>query len=396
MGEMILATMGEMSLKGLNRRSFEKILLKTLRQRTAGCGNWAVQTAQSAIYMLPEDDTAAASFETVFSRVEKVFGIATLYRATTCDKTLDDICRTAASYLAGQLNAAKTFRVTSKRADKKFPLNSLEINREVGGYLLESFPHLQVDVHNPDVTVGVQVRENYAYLHGSKLRGAGGLPVPCSGRAILLLSGGIDSPVAAWLMAKRGLALVPVHFASPPYTSPRAAAKVEALADILANWCGPLPYHYVPYTETQVYLRDNLPRQDYFTVLMRRSMLRIANIIAEKEGCDAIVTGESLAQVASQTLLALACTDAAQPLPILRPCIGMDKTEITDIARHIGSFETSIQPYEDCCTIFSPPHPKTQPKLDEVLALEAALPELPRLEAEAAAQAEFSLRMPNN
>lgn len=394
MGELILATMGEISLKGLNRRSFEKTLVKTLRLRTADLGRWDIRTAQSAIYLEPKDEQAAASIDSAFTRVEKVFGIAALSRVISCDKSLEAICKTAVSYLASQLATAKTFRVTSKRADKTFPLNSLELNREVGGCLLDAFPHLTVDVHTPEVTVGVQVRETAAYLTGAKQKGAGGLPVPCSGRAVLLLSGGIDSPVAAWQMAKRGLALVPVHFASPPYTSPRAAAKVEALADILTSWCGPLPYHYIPYTEAQEYLRDNLTRQDHFTVLMRRSMLRIAAMIAEKEGCDAIITGESLAQVASQTLQALACTDEAQPLPVLRPCIGMDKIEITEIARHIGTFETSIQPYEDCCTIFSPPHPKTKPRLEEVLALEAELPGLAQLEREAAQNAQFSLRMP--
>lgn len=396
MNEIILATMGEMSLKGQNRKSFESALLKTLRRRTDGYGSWNVHTAQSAIYMQPQDEAAQAGMDVVFARCEKEFGIAALTRAVVCDKDFEAICATAARVAAPQLQGAASFKVAARRSDKSFPLDSMAIGRELGGFLLEHFPHLRVDVKTPDVVVTVEVRERAAYVHCGKQRGAGGLPIPTSGRAALLLSGGIDSPVAAWQMAKRGLSLVPVHFASPPYTSPRAAAKVRALAGILAGWCGPMPYYYVPYTETQEYLRDKLPRQDYFTVLMRRSMLRIAAVIAEKEGCEAMVTGESLAQVASQTLPALACTDEAQALPILRPCIGMDKLEITDIARHIGTFETSILPYEDCCTIFTPAHPKTKPRLADVKALEDALPDLPGLEAEAAKAAEFELVMPQD
>lgn len=395
MNEIILATMGEMSLKGQNRKVFEATLLKTLRLRLEGLGRWQVRSAQSAVYLEPQDDTAQNSVDAAYARCLKVFGVAALARAAVCPKDMDAIQPLARDYLQQKLLAAKTFKVTAKRADKAFPLDSLEISREVGGFLLDAYPHLTVDVHHPELLVTVEIREHAAYIHAGKDKGAGGLPVPSSGRAILLLSGGIDSPVAAWQMAKRGLALVPVHFASPPYTSPRAAAKVQQLADILAGWCGPLPYHYVRYTKAQEYLRDTLPRQEFFTVLMRRSMLRIARVIAEKEEAEAIVTGESLAQVASQTLQALACTDEVQDLPILRPCIGLDKTEITEIARKIGTYETSIQPYEDCCTIFTPPHPKTKPRMYDILNLEAAMPGLPELEAEAAQSAEFSLRMPS-
>ncbi len=397
MREIILASMGELALKGQNRKAFEATLLKTLRRRAEGLGRWKLHAAQSTIYMEPTDAEAEAGTEAMFARARKVFGIAALSRAAVCDKSMEAISRTAAEYLAGPLAEADTFKVAAKRADKSFPLNSMEIARELGAFLLEAFPSLKVDVRSPALTVVVEVREGAAYVHGGKAKGAGGLPVPSSGRAALLLSGGIDSPVAAWLMAKRGLGLVGIHFASPPYTSPRAAAKVEALADVLTAWCGPLPYYRVPYTGAQVYLRDHLSRQEYFTVLMRRSMLRIARILAEKEGCEAMVTGESLAQVASQTLPALACTDAVQDLPVLRPCIGMDKMEITDIARRIGSYEISIQPYEDCCTIFSPPHPKTKPRLADVLRLEAELLDgLLPLEAAAAEGAEFSLRMPGD
>lgn len=394
MQEIILATMGEMALKGLNRKVFEGALLRTLRQRCQGLGSWHIRAAQSAIYIEPKDEAAAENVDALFRRCEKVFGIAALSRAAVCEKNFEDIAKTAVEYLRPELLAAPSFKVSAKRADKSFRLNSMEIGREMGGVLLDAYPNLAVDVHNPAFKVVVEVRESAAYVHGGKTKGAGGLPVPTSGRAALMLSGGIDSPVAAWLMAKRGLSLVAVHFASPPYTSPRAAAKVQALADILAGWCGPIPYFHVPYTDAQVYLRDALAKQEYFTVVMRRSMLRIVRMIAEKEQCEAVITGESLAQVASQTLPALACTDAVQDLPVLRPCIGMDKNEITALARQIGTFETSILPYEDCCTIFTPPHPKTKPRLADVEALEAALPKLAELEAQAAKAAEFSLRMP--
>lgn len=392
MEQIIMAYQGEMALKGLNRKTFERALMKNLRHALKELGGWQVRTAQSTIYIQPTDEAAIENAGRAWSRCTKVFGIASLSRAAVCPKTMQDITHTAIEYLAPELTAAKTFKVVAKRADKTFALNSQQLARDLGGILLEKFPHLKVDVHSPELTVMVEVREQAAYVHAGKQKGAGGLPVPTSGRAGLLLSGGIDSPVAAWQMAKRGLALVAIHFASPPYTGPRARAKVEDLADLLTPYTGPMPFYVVPYTETQVYLRDNLPKQEYFTVMMRRSMMRIANIICAKEGCDALITGESLAQVASQTLQALACTDAAQSLPVLRPCIGMDKTEIVDIARAIGTFETSILPYEDCCTIFTPPHPATKPKLALVEEMEAQMPGLAQLEAEAAAAAEFSLR----
>ena len=392
MKQLIMATMGELALKGLNRHTFEKILLKALRTRLSGLGDWRVRSAQSTIYIEPMDETAGANADEAFDRCSKTFGIANITRAAICEKSFDSIAETAILYLEPQLKQAKTFKVASKRADKSFPLNSMELSQELGGYILSRFPHLKVDVHTPELVVTAEVRDFAAYVHGGKERAAGGLPVPVSGRAMVLLSGGIDSPVAAWQMAKRGLGLVAVHFASPPYTSPRASAKVQALGDLLTAYTGPLPYYEVPYTIAQEYMRDTLPEQEYFTVMMRRSMMRIANMLSQKEGCEALITGESLAQVASQTMQALACTDAAQDLPVLRPCIGMDKIEIMDIARKIGTYETSIQPYEDCCTIFTPPHPKTKPRLADVLRNEEAMPLLAQLEQEAAAQAVFSLR----
>lgn len=392
MKQLILATMGELALKGMNRHMFEKILLKALRTRLAGLGEWSIRSAQSTIYIEPKDETALANTQQAYERCSKTFGIAGITRAAICEKEFPSIAQTAIEYLEPQLLQAKTFKVACKRADKSFPLNSMELSRELGAYLLEKYPHLQVDVHHPQLTVTAEVRDFAAYVHGGKERGAGGLPVPVSGRATVLLSGGIDSPVAAWQMAKRGLGLVAVHFASPPYTSPRASAKVETLADLLTAYTGPLPFYLVPYTKTQEYMRDTLPEQEYFTVLMRRSMMRIANALSRKEGCEALITGESLAQVASQTMQALACTDVAQNLPVLRPCIGMDKIDIMELARKIGTYETSIQPYEDCCTIFTPPHPKTKPRLVDILRNEQLMPLLPELEQQAAEQAEFSLR----
>lgn len=387
MKEIIMCYQGEMALKGLNKATFEASLTKGLRWRLRGLGEFKVYKAQSTMYIEPQDEAADAAMDEAFGRVQKVFGIAALSRAAVCQKEFGVICETAAAYLAPALAAAKTFKVEAKRSDKSFAMKSPEISRELGGFLLGRFSHLTVDVHHPDITVMVEVRDFAAYVHADKTPGAGGLPVGTSGRALNLLSGGIDSPVAAYRMARRGLALHHIHFASPPYTSERARLKVQALAGIVSGYTGSCVLYVVPYTAPQEYLRDHAPSV-LFTVLMRRSMLRIAGIIADEIGCTALVTGESLAQVASQTLWALACTDTAQSLPVLRPLIGMDKTEIIETARAIGSFETSILPYEDCCTIFTPPHPKTRPSLEEILAAEAAMPGLPALEAAAAAGVE--------
>ena len=295
--------------------------------------------------------------------------------------------RDAEAYLGETLRGVRTFKVEAKRADKAYPMKSPEICRELGAYLLDKHHHLRVDVHNPQLEIMVEIRDHAAYVHGPKVEAAGGLPVGTSGRALNLLSGGIDSPVAAWCMARRGLALHHIHFASPPYTSLRAKLKVRDLAREIVEYTGNCTLFVVPYTKPQEYIRDHAP-DVLFTVLMRRSMLRIANQVAKKLELQALITGESLAQVASQTMAALACTDQAQDLPVLRPCIGMDKIEIINISRKIGTFETSIEPYEDCCTIFTPPHPKTNPTLDEILAAEAAMPDLAALETEAAENVE--------
>ena len=387
MKEVILCYQGEMALKGLNRATFEAALAKALRYRVRELGRFQVYKAQSTMYVEPRDEEAQANFSEAYDRVQKVFGLAALSRAAVCEKTFEAIAAAAEEYLGGALRGARTFKVEAKRSDKSFPMKSPELCRELGGVLLSRHPHLRVDVHHPDLVVMVEVRDFGAYIHGPKLPGAGGLPVGTSGRAVNMLSGGIDSPVAAWYMARRGLALHHIHFASPPYTSEAAKRKVQALAQTVSGYTGSCVLYVVPYTAPQEHIRDHAP-DVLFTVLMRRSMMRIANQIAKSIDAKAIITGESLAQVASQTLMALACTDAAQDLPVLRPLIGMDKTEIVEVARRIGTFETSILPYEDCCTIFTPPHPKTKPTLAEIEAAEAAMPGLAQLEAQAALDVE--------
>ena len=385
MREIIMGYQGEMSLKGLNRNQFESAMMKILRYRLKTVGRFKVYCTQSTFYMEPEEEDI--DMDLAFDRVRTVFGLAALSRAVVCEKDFDTICQTAEDYLGGSLHGIRTFKVEARRSDKTYPMTSPELMRELGAYLLGKHNCLKVDVHNPQFKVIVEIRDYGAYIHGPKIPGEGGLPVGTSGRALNMLSGGIDSPVAAYRMAKRGLALDHIHFASPPYTSERAKLKVKALAQKITPYTGSTNLFVVPYTRPQEYIRDNAP-DVLFTVLMRRSMMRIANSIAQKQGSEALITGESLAQVASQTVKALQCTDAAQDLPILRPLIGMDKTEIIETSRHIGTFETSILPYEDCCTIFTPPHPKIRPELDEILTAEAAMPGLAALEAEAAENTE--------
>ncbi len=388
MQEIILAYQGEMALKGLNKSSFESALLKIMRRRLKALGEFKVFKAQSTMYAQPLSDDI--DMDEAFLRMSKIFGIANLSRAVICKKDFTDISNSAKIYLASKLKDAKTFKVSAKRSDKTFAMDSMEIARELGAVLLKEFNHLKVDVKNPQVNVTVEIRDFAAYVHGGKVPGAGGMPVSTSGKAALMLSGGIDSPVAGYMMAKRGLSLFGVHFASPPYTSERAKRKVLDLASHLAHYSGSLPIYVVTYTKPQEYIRDNAPAE-LFTVLMRRSMMRITQMICQRENAGAIITGESLAQVASQTLMALACTNSAQSLPVLRPLIGMDKTEITDIARKINTFETSIQPFEDCCTIFSPPHPKIKPTQQEIDFAEEKMPLLFDMEKTVADETVFEM-----
>ena len=363
MKEIILCKYGEIALKGLNKSTFESMMMKSIRRRLKKFGDIKITKSQSTVYVEPMNDDI--DVDEVVDRLSKIFGIIKLCRCCVLEKSMDAIVNDSIDYIREQLACARTFKVEAKRSDKKFPYKSPEICNELGGKILEEFSHLSVDVHDPDVTVMVEVRESNAYVYAGKLDGAGGIPVGSSGKAMLLLSGGIDSPVAGYMMAKRGAVIDAVHFEAPPYTSDRARMKVEQLAKIITNYCGDIAFYCVPFTEIQETLRDKCP-EEFFTILMRRLMMEIAQRLAEKNGAQALVTGESLGQVASQTMYAMVCTDAACRIPVFRPCIGLDKTEIIQTARKIDTFETSILPYEDCCTVFTPKHPKTRPTLEAV------------------------------
>lgn len=363
MREVILIKNGEIALKGLNRASFENILIKNVKSALRGLGFISVHRSQSTITVEPVND--GYDMDEACERIGRVFGIAGFSRAAAVEKNMAVILKAAPEYLKQQMLAVKTFKVESKRSDKTFPLNSPQISNECGGAILQAFPHLTVDVHNPDITVYVEIRDNCAYIHAGQYKGAGGMPVGSGGHAAILISGGIDSPVAAYMMAKRGLKLTAVHFASPPYTSERAEQKVKKLLKIVGGYAGEINFAYVPFTELQEQIARRCP-EELTTLVMRRYMMKMSQEIAKHNGCEALITGESIGQVASQTLKALAVTDAATDLPVFRPLIGMDKNEIIDIARKIGTLETSQLPYEDCCTVFTPRHPKTRPNLAQV------------------------------
>ncbi len=368
--EVILLKLGEIALKGLNRRTFEDALLKNIRRRLKGAGDFSVTSLQSTVYVEPKGEEA--DMDLAEERCRKVFGIVGYTRAAAAEKDLGKICEKAAEYLADTLESVSCFKVECKRSDKKFPYKSPEISAEVGGYLLEKFPHLTVNVHEPDVTVRVEVRESCAYVHGDAKPGAGGIPVGTGGKAAVLISGGLDSPVAAWQMAKRGVELTAIHFASPPYTSELAHEKVVRLLRKVSEYAGRIKMVTVNFTQLQEDIRDCC-KEDLGTVILRRFMLKAAEKIALDEGCSALITGESLGQVASQTIQAIACTDAAVSIPVFRPLIGMDKSEIVKLAYKIDTYDISIEPYEDCCTIFTPKHPRTRPILHFVEDAEKAI-----------------------
>lgn len=384
MKEIILVKNGELVLKGLNRNSFEDVLIKNMKRHLADIGKFSFTKSQSTIMVEPESDET--DLDDAAEALKKVFGIAALSRAAVCEKNIEDIIRTAKEYLEDELLTAKTFKVEAKRSDKKFPLNSPQICRELGGQILKAFHHLKVDVHNPDIVVTVEIRDRFAFVRGNNIKGAGGMPTGTSGRAAVLISGGIDSPVAAYMMAKRGIELISVHFASPPYTSELAEMKVMELLKKVAAYSGTITTYVVPFTEIQEAIRDYCP-EDYFTLVMRRIMMKISEEIAKGQNCMALITGESVGQVASQTIYALSCTDSATDMPVFRPCIGMDKNEIIAVSRKIDTFETSIQPYEDCCTVFTPKHPKTKPKLQDVIDAENRIPKLDEMMKTAAENA---------
>ncbi len=360
MKEIILIKNGELALKGLNRSTFEDILIKNIRKRIKPLGDFEYRKEQSTVSVIPMDDYV--DMDEVSDRISRVFGIAAFSRALQVEKDIDVILEQAPIYLAEQLRNAKTFKVEGKRSDKKFPLKSPELSAQVGGAILSKFPHLKVDVKNPEILVTIEIREKFAFIRGNQTKGAGGMPTGTAGKSAILISGGIDSPVAAYMMAKRGLVLNAIHFASPPYTSPQAEEKVHNLLRKVSRYSGNITLFTVGFTEIQEAIRDNCP-EELFTLVMRRFMMRISQRIADREECKALITGESLGQVASQTLNALACTDAVVSIPVFRPVIGLDKEEIIKISRQIDTFDISIEPYEDCCTVFTPKHPKTKPQI---------------------------------
>ena len=364
MKEIILLKDGEIVLKGLNRRSFEDVLKKNIKNTLSPIGRFEITSAQSTIYVKPLSEDI--DLDETCERISRVFGIVAYSRAAVCDeKTLESVLQTAPVYLEKVLKSASTFKVEAKRSDKRFPYKSPEICREVGGEILSKFPHLKVDVHNPEVTVNVEIRDFGAYIHCNPEKGAGGIPVGTGGRAAILISGGIDSPVAAYMMAKRGIKLTAVHFASPPYTSRRAEEKVVRLLQKVSRYAGRMTMYTVPFTKLQEKIKDECP-EELFTIIMRRLMMEISERIALDNDCSALITGESLGQVASQTIGAIGCTDEATEMVVFRPLIGMDKQEIIDISYKIDTYETSIEPYEDCCTVFTPKHPRTRPVLKYV------------------------------
>ncbi len=372
--EVILCKFGEVVLKGANRQNFESALVKELRRRASPYGKFKIYYKQSTVYVEPLDEFC--DFDGMYDAAKKVFGIVGVNRAAVCEKNMDDIIRVAREYLPEKLRGKRTFKVDAKRSDKKFPLKSPEISAEIGGVVLSFGIGLRVDVHNPDVTVTVEVRDDNAFIRAGQEPGAGGLPIRSAGRGLLLLSGGIDSPVAGCMMAKRGLEIEALHFESFPYTSERAKEKVMTLAQQMCEFCSKIHVHVISLTHIQEEIRDKC-NEDYFTILLRIFMMRLSERCAKEFRCHALITGESLGQVASQTLAAISVTDSVVNMPVFRPCIGLDKTEIIKEARHYGTFDTAILPYEDCCTVFTPRHPKTQPKYREVAA------ELEKLDVEA-------------
>lgn len=370
MKEIFLLKLGEIVLKGANKRQFEDKLRQNVRRRMRPFGNFDVYLMQSTIYVEPMDDDA--DVDGAWDACGTIFGLVSLCRCRSCEKDLDCIFQTIEEYLGDELDAAESFKVESKRSDKRFPLTSIGISQAIGGRLAEAHPDCRVDVHNPAYTVYVEVRDLAAYVHGPAVPGAGGLPTGVGGRAMCLLSGGIDSPVAAYMMAKRGVEIECVHFFSYPYTSELAKNKVLELARLVTRYCGRMTVNVVSFTQIQEAIRDNCP-EEFFTLIMRRFMMEISERIGKEHGCEALITGENLGQVASQTMQAMAVTGSVVDVPIFMPLVGMDKEEIVTIARKIGTMQTAILPYEDCCTVFTPKHPKTKPTLNQLIQAEKNL-----------------------
>ena len=370
MKEIFLLKLGEIVLKGANKRQFESKLRQNIRRRMKAYGNFDVYIMQSTVYVEPMDDMA--DVDGAWEACRAIFGVVSLCRCRPCEKNLDAIYNAVEAYLGDDLDCAESFKVESKRSDKRFPMGSIAISQEIGGRLAEAHPNCRVDVHHPAYTVYVEIRDLAAYVHGPAVPGAGGLPTGVGGRAMCLLSGGIDSPVAAYMIAKRGVEIECIHFFSYPYTSQLAKDKVVELARLVTKYCGKMTLNVVSFTQIQEAIRDNCP-EEFFTLIMRRFMMEISPRLAKKDGCGALITGENLGQVASQTMEAMTVTGAVVDIPIFMPLVGMDKDEIVTIARKIGTLETSILPYEDCCTVFTPKHPKTKPTLGQLLHAEEKL-----------------------
>lgn len=362
MREIVMVKYGEIALKGINKKTFEDMLQSNIKRRLKKIGLFSYERMQSTIYIEPQD---GADVDEAVRALQKIFGIGAIQKCAVFPKDIEAVRERLGDYLKEALDGAKTFKIEAKRADKTFPLTSPEIQQTLGDAVLDAFPNIGVDVHRPDVTVRLEIRDNGAYLSAKRITGAGGMPVGSSGKALLMLSGGIDSPAAGYMMAKRGLVVDCIHYISPPYTSERALTKVRKLCEEMTEYCGDIMFYCVPFTEIQEAIKDNCP-EEFFTIIMRRLMMEIAQRIAENDNCLALITGESVGQVASQTMAAIACTDAVCRIPVFRPLVGMDKTEIIEIARKIDTFETSTLPYEDCCTVFTPRHPKVRPRLEDI------------------------------
>ena len=370
MKEIFLLKLGEIVLKGANKRQFESRLRQNVRRRMKKYGNFDVYLMQSTVYVEPMDENC--DVDGAWEACRSIFGVVSLCRCRPCEKNLDAIFEAVENYLGDDLDCAKSFKVESRRSDKLFPMTSIQLSQAIGGRLAEAHPHVEVDVKHPDYTVFVEIRDLAAYVHGPAEPGAGGLPTGVGGRAMCLLSGGIDSPVAAYMIGKRGVEIEAVHFFSYPYTSQLAKDKVVELARLVTKYTGKMTVNVVSFTEIQEAIRDNCP-EEFFTLIMRRFMMEISMRIAKHDGCGALITGENLGQVASQTMEAMAVTGAVVDIPIFMPLIGYDKEEIVTVARKIGTLETSILPYEDCCTVFTPKHPKTKPTIGQLLNAEKSL-----------------------
>ena len=371
--KLILVRYEEIFLKRSNRNVFENRLIRNIKQRLDNLGDARVTCSQSRIYVESSDE----DFDLVeaVDRLKKVFGIASVSVVSRVPTDYEAIKASAVGIVADLLSryGYKTFKVETKRADKSFPMNSPQISADIGAHILKNFPRLKVDVKTPDFILDVEVRES-TYLYSEIIPAAKGLPTGTGGRAMLLLSGGIDSPAAGWMIAKRGVEVDAVYFHSPPYTSERAREKVIRLCEILSEWTMGMRLYVVPFTEIQMAIHQKCP-QEYLTIIMRRYMMKIAEVIAHNNGALALITGEAIGQVASQTMESLLVTNSAVSLPVYRPLIGMDKSEVVKLAKHIGTYETSILPYEDCCTLFVARHPATRPSLEKTLDYESVLDE---------------------